>query len=556
MARKRILIIGGVAGGATAAARARREDESAQITILEKGPYVSFANCGLPYYIAGEIEKRDDLLLQSPEAFKERYNIDVLINHEAVDIDRENKTVAAVTSDGGEAEFSYDVLILTQGGSPVKPPIPGTDADHVFTLWTVPDVDAIDAYIRERKPKSAVVVGGGFIGLEMTEALHARGLHVTVVELLDQVLPNLDYEIASMVKNHIESKNIQVLTGTALQSVTPATHTAVLSDGREMSAELVLLAVGVRPTTDLAKRAGLEIGESGGVKVDDSLRTSDPNIYCAGDMMEVTNLVSGKNARIPLAGPANRQGRIAGSNAAGGNMTYAGALGTSVVKIFDATAGSTGLSKRAAKEAGFDADAVSIHRANHATYYPGSTPMTLRLVYDAGNGRVLGAQAFGFEGIDKRIDAMAMALRAGFTISNLAEADLTYAPPYSSANDAINMAAYVAVNSISGYAPAVEADDLFTRYSPETDLILDVRTEEEWNSGHLDAAVLIPVDELRERLEELPGDKTIYVHCAVGFRAHVAVRILKGSGFERAYNVTGGWTSMSLSPHFPGAVTV
>jgi len=546
---ERILIIGGVAGGATAAARARRLSESAEITLVDRGPYVSFANCGLPYFLSGDITKRSQLLLQTPEGFDGRYRVKVLLSTEAVEIDRAKKAVR-VRGPEGEAWLGYDKLILAQGSNPIFPPLPGSNAPHAFQLWTVPDMDRLQAFLVDQKPRTAVVAGGGFIGLEMAEAFHARGLKVTVVELAPQVLGVMDQEFGNVVAGHLKAHGIGVETGVGLKAVLEASHEVELSDGRKIPADLVLFSVGVRPELALVKQAGLTLGSSGGLVVDEFLRTSDPSIWAAGDMVEVVQKVSGRRVRIPLAGPANRQGRIAATNALGGSMKYRGALGSSVVKVLDATAAATGLTEKAARDAGFSLGVAVIHKDHHAGYYPGGKLLTLKLVYDRKDGRLLGAQAFGLEGVDKRIDVLATALAGKLTLEDLSELDLAYAPPYSSANDPVNMAAFVGMNDLDGSSPLVTADELAARYTPGTDLILDVRNLGEFSQGHVPGALNIPIDELRSRLAEVPRDKTIYVHCAVGFRGHLAVRILQQNGYTNTSNVTGGYTSMKASGLF------
>lgn len=542
----RLLIIGGVAGGATAAARARRLDEQAQITVLERGPYVSYANCGLPYFIARQIEERDRLLLATPESFARRYRINVKVQTEALELDRPSRRVR-IRGPEGESWIGYDRLILGQGGLPVRPPVPGSDAPHVFTLWSVPDMDRLDRFITDERPASAVVVGGGFIGLEMAEAFHARGLRTTVVEMLPTVMSLMDAEFGVQVARELEQHHVQVITDTGVKAVHGSEHEVELSDGRRVAADLVLFATGVRPELALARQAGLEIGASGGLVVDEYLQTSDPYIFAAGDMIEVEHLVSGKRARVPLAGPANRQGRIAASNAMGVPLPYGGALGTSVVKIFDATAGMTGLSERAARAAGFNVGVAIVHANHHARYYPGARELSLKLVYDRTNARLLGGQAFGHAGVDKRIDVLAMALLGKMTLHDLAQVDLSYAPPYSSANDPVNVAAFVGENDVAGYSPNITATQLADALqSASPPLVLDVRNENEYLAGHIRGAVNIPVDDLRARLHELPTDREIAIHCKSGFRGHLAARILRQRGFEQIVNVTGGWTSFEL----------
>lgn len=544
MSRRRLLIIGGVAAGATAAARARRLDEEAEITVLERGPYVSYANCGLPYHVGGEIEDRKALLLQTPAGFKKRYGVDVLVDTEALELDRAGKRVRA-RGPMGEAWFSYDQLILAQGGNPLTPPVPGADAPHVFRLWTVPDMDRIEGFIAKEAPKTAVVVGGGFIGLEMAEALRRRGLATTVVELLPTVLAVMDREIAVRVEDTLRMHGVEVLAGVGMKAIDAGRRTVELSTGAQLPADLVLFSVGVRPELALAKQAGLAIGPSGGLEVNDRLQTSDPDVYAAGDMVEVVHRVSGRKVRIPLAGPANRQGRIAATNAVGGTLRYGGAVGTAVVKVFEATAAMTGLSARAAREAGLDVGVAVLHKDHHAGYYPGAKELSLELVYDRKTSRILGAQAFGPAGVDKRIDVIATAMQAGMTLDGLAELDLAYAPPYSSANDPVNLIGFIAQNDVSGASPLVTAAGLKAELASATPpVVLDVRNPGEWKAGHLKGALLIPVDSLRERIAEVPRGRRILVHCRSGFRAHLALRILRAHGHADVANVTGGWLSM------------
>jgi len=540
--KTKIVIVGGVAGGATAAARARRISEEADITVVERGPYVSYANCGLPYFISRDIEKRSALLLQTPEGFDARYGVRVLLETEAIEIDRSGKRVL-VRDKGGESWLGYDKLILAQGGNPITPSMPGADASYVFKLWTVPDMDRMHAYIEKGKPRNAVVVGGGFIGLEMAEALKKRGLATTVVELLPSVMATLDPEFGHQIASVLDANGVKVLTGVKVEAI--ADRTVVLGDGGKLPADLVLFSVGVRPELTLARKAGLDIGPTGGLLVDDHLRTADPSIYGAGDMLEIQHKVSGRSVRVPLAGPANRQGRIAASNALGMDMRYQGALGTSAVKIFDSTAAATGLTERTAREAGFAVGVAVIYKGHHAGYYPGAEELSLKLVYDKKTTRLLGAQAFGGAGVDKRIDVLATALAGKLTLADLAELDLAYAPPYSTANDPINLAAFIGLNDVSGFSPLVSAAELkaeLTKSVPP--IVLDVRTLGEYEASHLAGAVHIPVDDLRFEAERLPKDRRILVHCRSGFRAHLAVRILKQKGFAAVANVTGGHLSM------------
>ncbi|MNX61399.1 NADH peroxidase [compost metagenome] len=537
----KLVIIGGVAAGATAAARARRLSEDAEIMLFERGPYVSYANCGLPYFLSGDIRDRSELLLQTPEGFDARYDVKVHVNTEVLAIDRQQKRVLA-RGPQGEDWLPFDKLILAQGGQPVMPPIPGMDQPHVFKLWTVPDMDRIHGVIATARPKTAVVVGGGFIGLEMAEAFRKRGLATTVVELQSTVMAVMDPEFGHRISTELQENGVSVVNGAGVKAV--HAHTVELSDGRQIPAELVLFSVGVRPELTLAKEAGLEIGPSGGLRVDEHLQTSDPDIYAAGDMVEVTERISGRRIRVPLAGPANRQGRIAASNALGQAMRYSGALGTSVVKVFETTAAMTGLTEKAARDAGFEVGVAMLHKDHHAGYYPGAEEIALKLVYDRKTARLLGAQAFGRAGVEKRIDVLATALHGRFTLSDLAELDLAYAPPYSSANDPINLAAFIGLNDLSGFSPLVTPKALKEELSKGEAMVLDVRKGDEYAKSHLKDALHVPVDELRARLDELPKDKRILVHCRSGFRAHLAVRILKDRGFRDVANVTGGYVSI------------
>jgi NADPH-dependent 2,4-dienoyl-CoA reductase/sulfur reductase-like enzyme/rhodanese-related sulfurtransferase len=549
--KTRLLIIGGVAGGATAAARGRRMDEEAEITVLERGPYVSYANCGLPYFIAGDIQKRSRLLLQTPEGFDSRYRVEVRLHTEALEIDRAGKRVLARGPDG-EAWLPYDKLLLAQGGNPVTPDLPGSASPHVFRLWTVPDMDRLHAFIEKERPRTAVVVGGGFIGLEMAEAFRKRGLATTVVELLPSVMAVMDRDFGGMVAHELEENGVQVLTGTGLAAVHADERTVELSGGRRIPADLVLFSVGVRPELTLARQAGLQLGPSGGLQVDEHLRTSDPDVYAAGDMCEVVHRVSGRRVRVPLAGPANRQGRIAVSNALGADLRYRGALGTSVVKIFEATAALTGLSERAAREAGFDVGVAVVHKEHHASYYPGARELSLKLVYDRKTARLLGGQAFGHGGVEKRVDVLATALHGGMTLHDLAELDLAYAPPYSSANDPVNLAAFVGLNDLSGFSPLVTAAELNAELaSAAPPHVVDVRTLGEFERGHLAGAANLPVDDLRFELDALPRDRRIALYCRSGYRAHLASRILREHGFRDVVNVTGGWLSMRAEGGLP-----
>ena len=546
----KLLIIGGVAAGATAAARARRISEDAEITVIERGPYVSYANCGLPYFISGTIQKRDDLLLQTPEGFDTRYQVRVLLGTEALGIDSADKKVR-VKGPGGEAWLSYDKLILSQGSNPVHLPVAGAEAPNVFKLWNVPDMDRIQDFILRNQPKTAVVVGGGFIGLEMAEAFQSRGVQTAVVEALPEIMSVMDREFGAMVNREMQENKVRVLTGSVLERILGDENRVLLKDGHSIPADMVLFSVGIRPELELARNAGLEIGVTGRLQVNEHLQTSHPDIFAAGDMIEVVQKVSGRRVAVPLAGPANRQGRIAASNALGFDMRYHGAIGTSVVKIFRTTAAMTGLSEKAASENGFDAGAALIFRGHHAGYYPGAEEMALKLVYERSTGKILGAQAFGRAGVEKRIDTIAMALQGNLTLDDLAEVDLAYAPPYGMPNDPVNIAAFVAQNDLSGFSPLITAAAL-KKALAEADppVVLDVRTPKEYEGSHLMEALHIPIDELRNRLLEIPKNRPIRVYCHLGFRAHLAVRILLQRGFQDVRNITGGFLAMVAEGEF------
>lgn len=535
---RRILIIGGVAGGATAAARMRRLDETAEITILEKGAYVSFANCGLPYFISKDIQRRSSLLLQTPEGFFSRYRVEVKTNTEAIEIKRDEKVVVARTPSGDE-QFHYDKLLLAQGGSPVVPAIPGVVNNHVFKLWTIPDMDRIHAFIEEKKPAHAVIAGGGFIGLEMAEALHARGIDVTIVELAPQLMILMDPEFGAMIKKGLEERAVHVKIHVGLSEI--RSSSVLLSDGSILDADMVLLSVGVRPELTLAKAAGLEIGTSGGLIVDETMRTNDSEIYAAGDMVEVTSKIHGRKVRIPLAGPANRQGRIAATNIHGDRMVYRGALGSSVVKLFDSTAASTGLSEKAAREAGFDVGISYVFKDHHVTYYPGSKPLALKIIYDKKTTRLLGGQAYGQVGVEKRIDVLATALHGKMTLEDLSELDLTYAPPYNSANDPINIAAFIGLNHIANFSPLRTPSETLDELRHNGGIILDVRTVGEQSKAPLQGVFHIPADEIRDRIDEIPKEKSIFILSKDGFLGHTTLQILKANGWTGVYNIAGGY---------------
>ncbi|WP_163710169.1 FAD-dependent oxidoreductase [Mangrovibacterium lignilyticum] len=541
---EKILIIGGVAAGATAAAKARRLSPDAQITMLEAGPDISFANCGLPYYIAGDIDSRSKLILQSPESFDEQYQVKVHTHTVVNSIDRANKKVHTTDSlNGSENTFEYTKLILAQGGRPIQPAIPGADADHVFSLWTLEDMDKIDNHLSHKDPQTAVVVGGGFIGLEMVEALVKRGLKVHVVEKMQHVMSIMEAEIAGFITRELKAYGVGVHTENA---VTKIDVTSVeLENGQSLNADMVLLSIGVRPTLQLAKDAGLEIGDAGGLLVNNKLQTSDPDIYAAGDMVEIEHRVNDKKVRIPLAGPANRQGRIAAENALGGQHSYKGALGTSVVRVFEAVAGTTGLSLKQARAAGINADAVVVHKEHHTAYYPGAETVTVLLVYDKNTGVVLGGQTAGYKGADKRLDVIATACAAKLPVSEIADIDFAYSPPIGTANDAMNMAAYVAENKLSGYGPSIMASELDDYIENKKQLIvLDIRDVFAHKKSNLTGAYHLPLEMLYPNLERIPKDIPILIYDETGKKGHQAVRILIGAGHPEVINLAGGHTSL------------
>ncbi len=540
---EKILIIGGVAAGATAAAKVRRISPTAQITMLEAGPDISFANCGLPYYIGGDIKSRSKLILQSPESFKEQYDVEVHINTSVTSIDRHAHKVITRNSQSGEQKtFEYTKLILAQGGRPIKPTLPGADYGHVFTLWTLDDMDKIANHLNEKKPKNAVVVGGGFIGLEMVEALVKRGLKVNVIEMMPHVMAIMEAETAGFVENEMVSYGVGIHTGAGVTEI--MRHSVKLDNGKILDADMVLLSIGVRPTLQLAKEAGLEIGEAGGLLVNSQLQTSDPDIFAAGDMVEIEHRVNGKKVRIPLAGPANRQGRIAAENALGGNHLYKGAIGTSVVRVFEAVAGITGFSLKQARAAGIDADAVVVHKEHHTSYYPGAETVTTMLVYDRNTGIILGGQTAGYKGADKRLDVIATATAAKLTVSDIADIDFAYSPPIGTANDAINMAAYTAENRISGFSPSVTVTELDAFIEVKNPVFVDVRDVFAFEKSHINGAVHIPLELLAEQIENIPAGRPVIVYDETGKKGHQALRTLLGADFKDVTNVSGGHTSL------------
>ena len=541
----KIVVIGGVAAGASAAVRARRMDDSAEIVLLEKGPYVSFANCGLPYYVGGDIPDRDDLLLVSPELFKSRFHVEVRLHHEAVAIDRAAKKLRVVGG-GEEYEETYDRLILAPGCRPVVPPIPGAEKTGIHTVFTVPDADAVVALV-QGGAKTAVVVGGGFIGLETAEGLAKRGIATTVVELQGQLMTIFDPEFSLPMEAHLRDAGIDLRLNTGVKAFRGdgRVREVELSDGAVLPADLVIMAAGLRPQTELAAAAGLRIGVTGGIVVDACMRTSDPDIYAAGDAVESYQRVSGKPVRVSLATNANRQGRIAGDNAAGGTLRYHGTLATSVIRICDLTAARTGLTAREAEDAGLAQYSIYVPEPAHAGYYPDSGWMILKLTAEQETGRLLGAQAIGDQGVDKRIDVLATAIYAGLKVTDLENLDLAYAPPYSSAKGPEIMAGMVASNVLRGDEKTLLPAQLEAFLAqPDTELI-DIREQGEWDAGHIPGARHIPLGALRADPAQLAPGRRYVVYCGVGKRAHTACRFLSQHGYD-VWNLSGGWNAYCM----------
>ena len=539
---RRIIIVGGVAGGATAAARLRRLDENAEIIMLERGEHISFANCGLPYHIGGTIADRRDLLLQTPESFRGRFNVDVRVLTEALSIDRDRKTLTVSKIQTGESYSEpYDKLILATGGSPIKPPVEGIGSERVFTLRDVADADRIKAFIQAHNPRTAAVVGGGFIGIEMAENLKDAGLDVSIVEMADQVIAPLDIDVACEVHHYLRKQGLSLYLNNGMQRITEQNDglNVELQNG-SLQTDMLILAIGVRPESRLAIEAGLEIGGRGGIIVNKHMQTSDPDIYAAGDAVEVTDFVTGQASMVPLAGPANKQGRIAADHICGLASEYAGTQGSAVIKVFGMTVAFTGVNEKTAKGLGLDCDKVFLWLPGHAGYYPGSGFMSMKVLYEKEGGRILGAQIAGFDGVDKRADVLAVAIRAGMNAADLARLELCYAPPYSSAKDPVNMAGYVIENALAGIVNNFHWHDVDGLPRDGSVTLLDVRFPQEAERGSIEGFVNIPLDSLRERLGELDDSKPVYVHCHSGVRSYAAARILAQNGFE-AYNLSGGY---------------
>ncbi len=548
--KKKTVIIGGVAAGASAAARLRRRDQQMEIVIFERGPYISYANCGLPYYVGDVIQDRSDLLLQTPGVMKKRFDIDVRVLHEVTGIKPGEKKVVVKNLESGETfEEAYDKLLIATGSSPIKPPLEGIDGKNIFTLWTVPDTEEIKGFLEREKPRSAVVIGGGFIGLEMAENLHRAGVSVTLVEMQKQVMAPLDYEMAQLLHQNMDLNGVELLLGDGVKRFYEegAKTRVELSGGRVLTTDMVILSIGVRPNSQLAGEAGLAINRRGGIVVNSYLQTSDPDIYAAGDAIEVDNFVTGDKTMIPLAGPANKQGRIVADNIAGDKKTYDGSLGTAVAQVFDLTAASVGINEKTliaqGKVKDMDYHAMVINQKSHAGYYPKATVLTLKLIFDP-RGKILGAQIVGRDGVDKRIDTIAVTMRLGGTVHDLARLELAYAPPYSSAKDPVNMLGFVAENVLDGlvsFTTCKEVDEML-REGRQDVTVLDVTEQAERKAYAVPGSVHIPLGQLRERAGELDPGKRIVIYCAVGVRAYNAARILEERGFSRVSVMEGGIT--------------
>ncbi len=539
---QKVVIIGGVAGGATAAARIRRLDEHAEIILLERGEHISFANCGLPYYIGGVIQHKSKLTLQSPKSFKARFNVDVRIQNEAVLIDKAKKLVTVSDLTSGEVYLeSYDKLVVATGAKPHLPTISEAISDKVFTLRNIPDMDRIMSYIDTRRPRSAVIIGSGLIGLEMAENLHNHHISLTVIDRLNQVLPSLDYDMAAEVEQHIEKLGIKVILNDKVHKVSATEKGLSLQlNDTVLDAEMVVFATGVIPESRLASQAMLALSDRGSIVVNGQMQTSDPDIYAVGDAAETTHIVTGQKVFVPLAGPANKQARVAADHICGINSTYTGVQNSSIIKFFDLVIASTGINEKTASRLGLDYDTIWTYSPNHATYYPGSHMISIKTIFENGSGRILGAQVVGFEGVDKRCDVLATAIRFGATAKQLGELELCYAPPFSSAKDPVNMIGFAIDNVINGHVKNFHWHQVRSLPRDGSVTLLDTRTMTEYQNGYIDGFINIPLDELRERFLELDKKKPIFVTCQIGLRGYMASRILSQLGFT-VYNLNGGY---------------
>lgn len=553
------IIVGAVAGGASTAARLRRLDEHAEIVIFEKGEYISYANCGLPYYIGDVIKDRNKLFVQTAAAFNQRFNIDVRVTTEVTAIDPAGKTITAVEQSTGRVyKETYDKLVLSPGAEPVRPPLPGINSDGIFTLRNVKDTDYIKAHVQKKQVKKAIVIGAGFIGLEMAENFRDLGLEVTIIEMINQVMAPVDYPVAALVQQHIRSKGVDLRLNTAVTGFTKVGEQidVALNNGEVLTADMVILSIGVRPDTRLAVQAGLKIGTARGIRVNEFLQTSDPSIYAVGDAIEFENLITHQSMITYLAGPANKQGRICANNIVEGNVqSYKGSINTAIVKVFDMTVGTAGTASKHLQAAGIEHVVSTIHSGSHAGYYPGAKQMTIQIAFTPKDGRLLSAQIAGYDGVDKRLDIMSSFIKQGQTIYELIEFEHAYAPPYSSAKDPVNMAGFVAENILLKRLKLFYWNEI--EHFDSDDILVDVRTQKEFESGSISSAINIPLDEIRNRLADFPKDKNIRIYCEAGLRGYLAQRILKQNGLKKVSNLSGGYklwqaceaeTSKLLSP--------
>lgn len=544
----KVLIVGGVAGGASAAARLRRLNESAEIIIFERGDFIAYANCGMPYHIGKVITQRSKLLIHTVEEMKNRFHIDVRIRNEVLNIDRDNKVITVLDHNTGQTYAeSYDILILATGATPIRPRIPGINSEKIFTLRHLTDMDSIIQALDKKREGNAVIVGGGFIGIEMAENLHHRGYKISLVEMADQVMTNIDRDMAAFVHNHLRQKGVNLILRDGVKEFEDhgAEINVILQSGRRISADIVILAIGVRPETKLAQQAGLELGANGTIKVNSFFQTSDPSIYAVGDAIQTTDLITDKPTWLPLAGPANYQGRLAADNIAGREVSYSGVLGTAIAKVFDLTVASTGKNEKELQKEGIKYLVSYTHSNSHANYYPGATPLSIKLLFSS-EGQILGAQIVGQEGVDKRIDVLATALKFKAKVQDLCALELAYAPPYSSAKDPVNIAGYVATNILNGDMEIIHWHQLGD-IDPDKTIFLDVREPSELKQGFIPNSLNIPLGQLRQRLGELDRKKEIIVYCQIGLRGYLAARILKQKGFK-VKNLSGGfktWQAIS-----------
>ncbi|WP_035290970.1 CoA-disulfide reductase [Clostridium sp. KNHs214] len=550
---KKVLIVGGVAGGASTAARLRRLDETAQIIMFEKGEHISFANCGLPYYIGEVIKDRNNLLVQTPEAMHNRFNIDVRINSEVCNIDFESKKVKVNSKDKGQYQESFDYLVLAPGAKPIKPPIPGIESNKIFTLRNVHDTDEIKSFVDNSNCTNAVVVGGGYIGIEMAENLTHRNINVTLVEAAPHILAPFDSDMVTIAEKELEDNGVNLILGDGVKAFIEDVNgiTVSLNSGAQVKADIVISAIGVTPDTSFLKNTHIEMGSKGHIIVNENLRTNIDNVYALGDAVEIVDFINGSKTAIPLAGPANKQGRIVADNISGIKSTYKGTQGTSIIKVFDLTCAGTGNNERILNSKNIDYKVIYALPQSHASYYPGASPITIKLIFND-EAKILGAQAIGYEGVDKRIDDIATVIRLNGTVEDLTQLELSYAPPYSSAKDPVNIAAYIAENVLTGKSEVILPRDV-DGFNKETTIILDVRTAIERENGYIKNSMHIPVDELRNKLEGLPKDKEIWVFCQIGLRGYIAERILKANGFK-AKNITGGYKVYSLGKFKPSKI--